>query len=69
MESPSNLEIFNLIEGKIISNVVDVGNEFQLHLSDDYVLRITGTEINLFRTKNPFDRSLLTDHRFPIEVE
>ena len=53
-ETPSNIyEIFNLIEGKIIKKAADVGNEFQLHLSDDYMLRISGTEVNLVIPKNP----------------
>jgi hypothetical protein len=43
-EKPSSIyDVFSHIEGKIIKKAADVGNEFQLHLSDDYVLRISGT--------------------------
>jgi hypothetical protein len=53
-EQPSSIyEIFNLIEGKTITKAADVGNEFQLQLSDDYLLRISGTEVNLVIPKNP----------------
>lgn len=56
-EDPSSFkEIFSIIEGKAIKNAIDFGNEFQLHLSDDYMLRISGTEVNLLRTKNPPDK-------------
>ena len=56
-EDPSSFkEILSLIDGKIITNAVDVRNEFHLYLSDDYVLRITKTEVNLLRTKNPSDK-------------
>jgi len=56
-EDPSSFkEISSIIEGKTIKNAVDVGNEFQLHLSDDYTLRINGTEVNLLKTKNPPDK-------------
>lgn len=56
-EAPSSIyEIFSLIEGKTITKVADVGNEFQLHLSDDYMLRISGTEVNLVIPKNPSDK-------------
>ena len=55
-ESSSLIEILSLMKGKTINNAVDFGNEFQLHLSDDYVLRIIGTEVNLFSTKNPTDK-------------
>ena len=57
-EDPSSFkEIFSMIKGKTIKNAVDLGNEFQLHLSDDHVLRITRTEVNLLRTKNPPDKN------------
>ena len=57
-EDPSSFkEIFSIIEGKTIKNAVDIGNEFQLHLSDDYTLRISGTEVNLLRTKNTPDKT------------
>jgi len=47
-EEPSSLkEIFNLIEGKAIKQVIDLGNEFQLQLSNDFLLKISGTEVNL----------------------
>ena len=53
-EDPSSFkEIFSLIKGKTINNATDVRNEFQLQLSDDYMLRISGTEVNLFITKKP----------------
>jgi len=56
-EDPTSFkEIFSLIEGKTIKNAVDVGNEFQLQLSDDYMLRISGTEVNLVIPKNPPDK-------------
>ncbi len=56
-EDPSSLEkVLKLIKGKTVTNAVDLGNEFQLHLSDDHVLRITGTEVNLFSTKKEPDR-------------
>ncbi len=49
-EDSSNIyEIFSLIEGKKITKAADMGNEFQLHLSDDYILRIIGTEVNLIK--------------------
>ena len=57
-EDPSSLkEIFSLIEGKTIKNAEDVGFEFQLQLSDDYTLRISGTEVNLLIPKNPSDKN------------
>ncbi len=49
-------EILSIIKGKTVNDAIDFGNEFQLHLSDNYVLRITGTEVNLFSTKNPPDK-------------
>ena len=53
-EDPSSYkEVASLIEGKTITNAVDVGNEFQLQLSDDYMLRVSGTEVNLLIPKNP----------------
>lgn len=55
-DSSSLEEILRLIKGKTVNNAVDFGNEFQLHLSDDYVLRLTGTEVNLYSTKNPTDK-------------
>ena len=56
-EDPSSFkEIFILIKGKTIKNALDVGNEFQLQLSDDYMLRISGTEVNLVIPKNPPDK-------------
>ena len=57
-EDPSSFhEIACLIEGKTITYAVDVGNEFQLQLSDDYVLRVSGTEVNLLVPTNPPDKS------------
>ena len=56
-EDPSSFkEIISLIEGKTIKNAADVGYEFQLHLSDDYMLRISGTDVNLLIPKNPPDQ-------------
>jgi hypothetical protein len=56
-EDPSSFqEVFSLIEGKTIINAEDIGFEFQLQLSDDYKLRISGTEINLLIPKNPSDK-------------
>jgi len=56
-EDPSSFkEVFSLIEGKTIKNAEDVGFEFQLQLSDDYMLRISGTEVNLVIPKNPPDK-------------
>ena len=56
-EDPSSFkEVFSLIEGKTIKNAEDVGFEFQLQLSDDYILRISGTEVNLSIPKNPPDK-------------
>lgn len=56
-EDPSSFkEIFSLIEGKTIKNAKDVGFEFQLQLSDDYTLRISGTEVNLLIPKNPSEK-------------
>jgi hypothetical protein len=53
-EKPSSIyDIFSHIEGKIIKKAADLGNEFQLHLSDDYVLRISGTEVNLVIPQKP----------------
>lgn len=38
-EDPSSFkEIFSLIKSKTIKNVKDTGNEFQLQLSDNYIL-------------------------------
>jgi len=57
-EDPSSLtEISSLIEGKTIKKAVDVGNEFQIHFSDDYMLRISGTDINFLRIKNAPDQT------------
>ena len=55
-DSSSLKEIVSLIKDKTIKNAVDVRNEFQLQLSDDYMLRISGTEVNLLITKNPPDK-------------
>ena len=56
-EDPSSFkEVFSLIEGKTIKNAVDVGKEFQLHLSDDSILKISGTEVNLLSSKNQPDK-------------
>jgi hypothetical protein len=56
-EDPSSFqEVFSLIEGKTIINAEDIGFEFQLQLSDDYKLRISGTEVNLLIPKNPSDK-------------
>ena len=56
-ENSSSLkEILSLIEGKTIKNAVDVGKEFQLHLSDDSILKISGTEVNLLSSNNPPDK-------------
>ena len=56
-EDPSSIhEIFNLIEGKTITKAADMGNEFQLHLSDNYLLRISGTEVNLVIPQKPSDK-------------
>jgi hypothetical protein len=53
-EDPSSIyEIFSLIEGKTITKAVDMGNEFQLHLNDDSILRISGTEVNLILLQKP----------------
>jgi hypothetical protein len=53
-EDPSSIyEIFSLIEGKIIIKAADMGNEFQLHLNDDSILRISGTEVNLVLPQKP----------------
>ena len=53
-EDPSNIyKIFNLIEGKTITKASDMGNEIQLHLSDDYILRISGTGVNLVIPQKP----------------
>jgi hypothetical protein len=53
-EDPSSFkEVFSLIKDKTIINAEDVGFEFQLHLSDDYMLRISGTEVNILIPKNP----------------
>ena len=53
-EDPSSIyKIFSLIEGKTITKAADMGTEFQLHLSDDYILRISGTEVNLILPKKP----------------
>ena len=56
-EDPSSdKEIFSLIEGKTIKNAEDVGDEFQLQLNDGYILKISGTEANLWITENPPDK-------------
>ena len=55
-DASSFKEISSLIEGKTIKELVDVGNEVQLYLNDDYMLRISGTEISLLRTKTPPDK-------------
>jgi hypothetical protein len=53
-EDPSSIkELVSLIKGKTIKHAVDMRKEFHLQLSDDYVLRISGTEVNLLRTTNP----------------
>ena len=41
-EDPSSFkEISSLIKGKTIMGALDVGNEFQLQLSNDYMLKIS----------------------------
>ena len=56
-EDPSSFkEILSLIKGKTIKNLIDVGNQIQLQLSDDYLLRISSTEVNLLITKNLPDK-------------
>jgi hypothetical protein len=53
-EDPSSIyKVFNHIEGKTITKAVDMGNEFQLHLSDNSILRISGTEVNLVLPQKP----------------
>lgn len=56
-EDPSNFaEIWKIIEGKTIKSAGDLGTEYQIGLSDDYMLRISGDRVNLVRTKNPIDK-------------
>lgn len=56
-EDPSSFqEVVGIIEGKTIITAVDVGTEFQLQLSDDYTLRISGTEVNLLMPKSLPDK-------------
>lgn len=53
-ENPSSIyEIFSLIEGKTITKAADMGNEIQLHLNNDSILRIIGTEVNLILPQKP----------------
>lgn len=53
-EDPSSIyEIFSLIEGKTITKAADMGTEIQLHLSDDSILRISGTDVNLILPQKP----------------
>jgi|GEM_PF-4653666 len=55
-EDPSNFEeIWQLIEGKTIKSAADFGEEYQIGLSEDYMLKISGTRVNLVRTRNPPD--------------
>jgi len=56
-KDPSSFkEIWSLIEGKTVKSAGDFGTEFQIGLSDDYMLKISGTRVNLVRTKNPPDK-------------
>jgi len=58
-ENPSNInEISALITGKTIIGVVEIGKELQLSLSDDYLVRIIGTDVNLIKITNPSDKKL-----------
>jgi len=53
-EDPSTFqEIMSLIDGKTVVSSGDFGSEFQIGLSDNYMLRIDATRVNLVRTKNP----------------
>ena len=56
-EEPSSFEeIWSLIEGKTVKSAGDFGTEFQIGLSDDYMLKISEIRVNLVRTKNPADK-------------
>jgi hypothetical protein len=56
-ENPSSFEeIWSIIEGKTIKSAGDFGTEFQIGLSDDYMLRISESRVNLVRTKNPLEK-------------
>ena len=46
-------EIFSRIKGKTIIKAVDMRIEFQLHFNDEFVLRISGTEVNLVLPQKP----------------
>lgn len=49
-------EIWDRIEGKTIKSAGDFETEYQIGLSDDYMLRISADRVNLVRTKNPVDK-------------
>jgi hypothetical protein len=56
-ENPSSFEeIWSIIEGKTIKSAGDFGTEFQIGRSDDYMLRISESRVNLARTKNPLEK-------------
>lgn len=53
-EDPSSFEeIWSIIENKTIKSAGDFGTEFQIGLSDDYMLKISADRVNIVRTKNP----------------
>jgi len=46
-------ELVQIVQGKTVVSLGDMGHAFELGLSDDYMLRITGDRVNIVRTKNP----------------
>ena len=46
-------EIVKLVKGRTITSLADMGTSFELGLSDDYMLHISGGRVNIVRTKNP----------------
>ena len=49
-------EIVSLIVGLSVTSAADMGDSFEIGLSDDYLLRIDGNRVNIVRTKNPPDK-------------
>lgn len=46
-------ELVAFIKGKTVTSAADMGASFEIGLSDDYMLRISGDRVNIVRTKNP----------------
>ena len=54
-DSSSFAEVVALIKDKTVKSAADMGNSFEIGLSDDYMLRIDGQRVNIVRTKSPME--------------